>query len=210
MRQIAFTLVVFFGFPLFAATQVQTSACFPATAEAKNWPISVIYMHGLFEPGGEGSTEFRGLERANRARLEKMAREKHIRIAVPLAPAHGKWRSWNGLSVEKIEQMAQAACGGAPLEAGRDLIGFSNGAICSQKFTCGNTMDYAHVFSIGAAPYQTSGGHKKCAGDEDRFQDSTPHDFAKGLAKFEAKIADRAHRSRTDGGTAAKTKHVTD
>jgi hypothetical protein len=183
LRAFSLFIVCFFSSVTFGDMVVQSSACFPQTTAAKKWPVAVIYMHGLFEPGGEASTVFRGMELANRLLLESLAQEKHIRIAVPLAPAQGKWRTWNGLSLGQIETLAKSACGNAKLLDGRDLVAFSNGAINSQKFTCQATEEYSHVFSIGAHPYETSSGTKRCDGVH-RFQASPAHDFEAGIKKF--------------------------
>lgn len=170
-----------------ADISVQNPACIPNIPESRNWPVAGIYLHGLFEPGGEEATPFRRLEQANRSLLIDLAKAKHIRIAVPVAPAKGKWRSWNGFPLHKIEDLARAACGNAPLAEGRDLIAFSNGAINSQKFSCKETESYSHIFSIGAHPHEESGGTKPCGG-ENRFQASTPHNFLDGLNKFKRLI----------------------
>lgn len=178
--------------PLVARAGIQSATCLPGTAESRTWPVAVIYLHGLFESGADGGTEFRRLERANRRKLARLASEKHIRIAVPLGPTRGKYHRWNKVPLSKIEKMAKAAChGDAPIK-GRDLIGFSNGAINNQKLSCAQTAAYSHIYSIGAAPYSTSGGTKACGRSPPRFQAYTPHDFAAGLARFSNHIGEHA------------------
>lgn len=67
-------------------------------------PVKAIYLHGWFpfatkENSQKNSSNFYlDLESANRNKLEKLAREMHIRIAVPLANgvnAVNKKRTWN-------------------------------------------------------------------------------------------------------------------
>lgn len=66
-------------------------------------PVKAIYLHGWFPFKGHGGNPLKpnfylDLETANRAKLEKLASEMHIRIAVPLAGGKNianKKRTWN-------------------------------------------------------------------------------------------------------------------
>lgn len=151
-RGLVFSLVFIFAFGAFAQS-VQSPACLPATAEAADWPVAAVYLHGLFKGGGGPDVNgFRALEAANRRKLDEYARRLKIRIAVPVAPVNGQFRNWNSTSLKQAETQARAACGGAALAEGRALIGFSNGGYASRRyaFDCAGTRGYSAILSIGA------------------------------------------------------------
>jgi hypothetical protein len=104
---------------------VQAPTCLPEGDQYSEWPVKVVYMHGWFEPSG--TTFDCGLEAANRAKLREMAKDLHVRIAVPVGEVSGGHHQWNGRSLSSVESSASNACGGAPLADGRALLGFSNG-----------------------------------------------------------------------------------
>ena len=170
------TLLLSLLFVSAAHADVQTAQCFPNIPEAKNWPIHLVYLHGLFTGPGGSDAGFRDLEATNRGKLEKLALQMHIKIAVPLAPAAAKTqlRSWNNLSLAEIEAKAREACGGKEFAKKKAIVGFSNGAIwAAHNLNCDNTKGYAKVLVIGA---QGVGGAQqgKCGG---RFVESSPHVF---------------------------------
>ncbi len=138
---------------------IQQPVYFPSTPDAKDWPVKVIYLHGLFKPSTD--SDFYGtLETDNRDYLEGLARRLQLKIAVPVSTvvSSGGFRMWNGVSLAKIESQASVACG-VPLASTRALIGFSNGGYAARNISylsCDQTDNYKKVIAIGFP--ETDGG----------------------------------------------------
>ena len=139
---------------------IQQTVCFPSSPDAKNWPVKVIYLHGLFRPNTD-SDYYGTLEANNRDYLEGLAQRLQLKIAVPVSTtvSSGGFRMWNGVSLSKIESMASTACGGAPLANTRALIGFSNGGYAARNISylpCNQSDAYMKLLAIGFP--ETDGG----------------------------------------------------
>lgn len=171
------------------ADPVQHSQCFPQNAPS-DWPVCVIYMHGLFPPNSSGSASYLQLEKTNRQKLATFAnglRSKRCRVAVPTSPkiSHGSYgtnHQWAGTSLGQVESMSRSACGGAKLAKGRVLIGFSNGGYLAKTFShnCAALSQYSEVYAIGAP----NSSYGRCR----NFRASEPHVFP-GAGELEAKFA---------------------
>jgi len=148
-----FLLSVFRGDALAGEINIQQSTCVgPADR-----PVVSIYMHGWFHDKGNGAYE--ALQQRNIALLEKLAFERRVRIAIPVAKMsntkHGSLHSWKGYDLPQVERMASEACGGARLAQPRSLICFSDGAYACQRFArsskrCAVYDEYFKVLVIGA------------------------------------------------------------
>jgi hypothetical protein len=165
--------------PLATATEsVQQAVCYPSNAEAKSWPVKAIYLHGLFKPSGSDTFGFQKLEASNRAKLEKMAKDLHFRIALPVAQKLSSkgFRQWQGTSLKQIEDAATKACGVTKLAPERALIGFSNGGYKVREISalpCSETTSYVKILAIGAPDHSHPG---KCAGGN-QLVNKTLHDL---------------------------------
>lgn len=131
---------------------IQQATCYPATDDAKDWPVKVVYLHGLFLPS-TNSDYYGTLENDNRIYLESLARRLQIKIAVPVSTTLSSqgFRMWNGVSLAQIESMAASACGG-PLASTRAIVGFSNGGYAARNISylsCNQTRSYSKVIAIG-------------------------------------------------------------
>jgi hypothetical protein len=171
---------------------VQVARCYPNDAEAKKWPIKVIYLHGLFTETGRSGSE---MERNNRETLKDLAdrmREQHMRIAVPVSGYLSSkrerqwWNKYKHLSLAEVEALAIKACGGAPLAEPRAIIGFSNGGYEARALAllpCDQNSAYAKILAIGA-PNTTQDG--KCG--RDILVNKTLHEFP-NVEYFEKNLA---------------------
>lgn len=168
---------------------VQQAQCYPATEEAKNWPVKAIYLHGLFEPSGAG-TGYQNLEKKNMQQMKELAEKLKIRIALPRAQRITNYtykvktrggttqrtirvRTWTGASLQEIENASRAACGGSQLADGRALIGFSNGGYRARRIAadvCQPNSGYSRIFAIGAPD---SAGSVRCS----FLTDLNPHEL---------------------------------
>lgn len=169
---------------------VQEPQCYPATEEAKNWPVKAIYLHGWFEPSGN-SSGYQSSEKKNMQQMKELAQRLKIRIALPRAPRTTttkkglRVRSWDGTSLAEIESASKNVCG-APLANDRTLIGFSNGGYRTRWIAaeiCKRNSPYSKIFSFGAPK---SMGRVKCPlltevaahklPSNDYFAQNIPHD----------------------------------
>lgn len=136
------------------------SQCFPNTAEAKSWPVCIIYLHGLHPANDKGSYTI--YERQNRPLLSKALTadltKRHCRLAAPVAPAHrssrGVYLDWQKSSLANVEASAKNACGEKNVELAhpRVLLGFSAGgweAYNLSKGNCKAIADYSQIIGIG-------------------------------------------------------------
>jgi len=171
------------------------STCLPATAEAKDWPVQTIYLHGLLPVRGF-SGAYAQMERDNRQKLTAFAEQHHIRIAVPVSTEigtyqHQPYRVWDRYSLTSIEAAAQAACGGAPLAPHRVLIGFSRGAIEADDIahlSCDKLKNYDKFVLVGTPRAHTHPNHcGPSGGDLTNYQQ---HDFAAASAHFNSWFGD--------------------
>ena len=161
MRNFKYLLILFISIPVYAARDVQFAECLP---QGVDWPVRVVYLHGLFKASGADTNGFRALESNNRASLEQIAAMLRVRIAIPVSSSltASGMRHWNGRSLASIEAAATAACGQAPSPA-RALVGFSNGAYRTQALArkpCAEFAEYSKLIAIGA-PRVNVGGCKK-------------------------------------------------
>lgn len=185
------------------------SACYPNLTkhpEAKNWPICAIYLHGLHPSNDRG--RYTRYEEANRPIIEEFSDDnllnRHCRIAAPAAPdgrevrrkhysrsgrayyrsefVRAKYRDWQHRSLKEVETAAQKACGGAALQKGRALIGFSAGgweAYHLANDNCSTLADYGRVVAIGLPELgkKNQTYNSGCKGAEPKFSLLKTHDF---------------------------------
>jgi hypothetical protein len=207
MRNIisAILLSTVFQFPLYALE----SACYPNAEkhpEVKNWPICAIYLHGLHPSNDRGS--YTKYEAKNRPILEEFSDDnlmnRHCRMAAPVAPdgrgvrvrkhtrtgrsyittqyVRSKYRDWQHQPLKSVEAAAQKACGGASLQNGRALIGFSAGgweAYHLANDDCSTLAEYSRVVAIGLPELGRRNGtwNAGCKRSQPQFTLLKTHDF---------------------------------
>jgi hypothetical protein len=142
------------------------SQCYPNTPEAQNWPVCVIYLHGLHPASDQGS--YTKYEAKNRPLLSQFTDDylmsHHCRLSAPVAAERwigkgkkrhrAKYLNWQHRTLDTVETAARNACGGKNviLEKGRVLVGFSAGGWEAYHLGMGNcdaVSDYSQIIGIG-------------------------------------------------------------
>lgn len=145
---------------------VQKPTCLPGTPESADWPVAVVYMHGLFETSG--ITDYCRGESENRMTLAAIAKKLKVRIAVPVANVQGKHHNWGTSRTPKKEKLSEveakavSACGDELMD-GRAMLAFSNGcyrATDMLKSGCGPIGEYAKFITLGCETAEN--GTREC------------------------------------------------
>src|SRR6266404_2527225 len=126
MRTLIASLIM--SFTIAFQAQALESKCYPEIPQARDWPVCVIYLHGLHPANDRGG--YTRYERQNRPILDQFTDNYLInhkcRLAAPVAAKRkgGSKLDWQHRSLASVEAAARNACGGrsVKLAKGRQLI----------------------------------------------------------------------------------------
>ena len=160
MRAVLF-LILAISFRATAA--VPHSTCFPNTADAADWPVCMIYLHGTLEPSGSGAgTDWETRNRRQLQNLLPTLRNLKCKVAAPVSPLLRKYSfgtvyAWSQKSQSTVSEnfkrvhaaAVNEACKGSRMsDKPRIIFGFSNGANATAQFgdlPCEETSGYTLI-----------------------------------------------------------------